>query len=239
MTAAAYWFRANALDRLGDALSAEKALEKALDADSHFEPAVLSLAEYASTRGDAVRGLSLLGRIDPAAGADLRNMQEPCIPQDRPDLGRNDRCWCGSGRKYKVCHLGRNVLSLEERAQWLYQKASGYAATANSADLILGLARTRTAHLGDRDDVLSKAFDEPFVSDVVLFEGGKFAEFVSSHGPLLPADELMLAQQWLLVERSIHEIESVSPGEGMSLRDICTGDRHDIKERSASRQLTA
>jgi hypothetical protein len=21
-----------------------------------------------------------------------------------PSLGRNDRCWCGSGRKYKVCH---------------------------------------------------------------------------------------------------------------------------------------
>jgi len=23
------------------------------------------------------------------------------------DLGRNDPCWCGSGRKYKKCHLGR------------------------------------------------------------------------------------------------------------------------------------
>jgi SEC-C motif len=22
-------------------------------------------------------------------------------------LGRNDRCWCGSGKKYKVCHLDR------------------------------------------------------------------------------------------------------------------------------------
>jgi hypothetical protein len=26
-------------------------------------------------------------------------------PQPIPDLGRNDRCWCGSGRKYKACHL--------------------------------------------------------------------------------------------------------------------------------------
>lgn len=27
-------------------------------------------------------------------------------PAERPipDLKRNDRCWCGSGRKYKVCH---------------------------------------------------------------------------------------------------------------------------------------
>ncbi len=22
-----------------------------------------------------------------------------------PELGRNQRCWCGSGRKYKSCHL--------------------------------------------------------------------------------------------------------------------------------------
>ncbi|GEM_PF-2415929 len=21
-----------------------------------------------------------------------------------PSLGRNERCWCGSGRKYKLCH---------------------------------------------------------------------------------------------------------------------------------------
>jgi hypothetical protein len=28
-------------------------------------------------------------------------------PEKRPvpDLGRNDRCWCGSGKKYKGCHL--------------------------------------------------------------------------------------------------------------------------------------
>lgn len=26
-------------------------------------------------------------------------------PQAVPDLGRNDRCWCGSNRKYKACHM--------------------------------------------------------------------------------------------------------------------------------------
>ena len=25
--------------------------------------------------------------------------------QSRPALGRNDPCWCGSGKKYKKCHL--------------------------------------------------------------------------------------------------------------------------------------
>jgi hypothetical protein len=26
-------------------------------------------------------------------------------PVEIPDLGRNDICWCGSGKKYKYCHL--------------------------------------------------------------------------------------------------------------------------------------
>jgi hypothetical protein len=28
-----------------------------------------------------------------------------------PKLGRNDPCWCGSGKKYKKCHLGKDTLA--------------------------------------------------------------------------------------------------------------------------------
>ena len=28
-----------------------------------------------------------------------------------PNIGRNDKCWCGSGRKFKRCHLGRETQS--------------------------------------------------------------------------------------------------------------------------------
>ena len=31
--------------------------------------------------------------------------------------GRNDECWCGSGRKYKKCHL-----DFDERLQSLYEQ---------------------------------------------------------------------------------------------------------------------
>jgi SEC-C motif len=30
------------------------------------------------------------------------------IRNTRPKLGRNDPCWCGSGKKYKKCHLGKD-----------------------------------------------------------------------------------------------------------------------------------
>lgn len=29
--------------------------------------------------------------------------------QALPDLGRNEHCWCGSGRKYKACHLAKDA----------------------------------------------------------------------------------------------------------------------------------
>ena len=35
----------------------------------------------------------------------LKRMITGPEPQPIPELGRNDRCWCGSGRKYKACHL--------------------------------------------------------------------------------------------------------------------------------------
>jgi hypothetical protein len=29
-------------------------------------------------------------------------------PKPDHDLGRNDPCWCGSGKKYKRCHLEKD-----------------------------------------------------------------------------------------------------------------------------------
>ena len=40
-----------------------------------------------------------LTAFDSAAGEPLAQLQEP---SERP--GRNDPCWCGSGKKYKHCH---------------------------------------------------------------------------------------------------------------------------------------
>jgi methionyl aminopeptidase len=32
-------------------------------------------------------------------------------------LGRNDTCWCGSGKKYKRCHLDRDRLKIQGRSK--------------------------------------------------------------------------------------------------------------------------
>ena len=32
------------------------------------------------------------------------------------NLGRNDECWCGSGKKYKRCHLDADQYRLQSRS---------------------------------------------------------------------------------------------------------------------------
>ena len=56
-------------------------------------------------------------------GASLAALLEHFRPSPVRVLAANQRCWCGSGRKYKVCHLHREQLPLDQRAAWLYQKA--------------------------------------------------------------------------------------------------------------------
>ena len=72
--------------------------------------------------------------------------------------------------------------------------------------------------------------------DAVLFEGGAFAEFLQIRGSLLPDDERLLAEQWLLVHRSVFEVEQVHRGQGVTVRDVRTGDTHEVRKRAASRR---
>ena len=70
-----------------------------------------------------------------------------------------------------------------------------------------------------------------------LFEGGAFAAFLDERGGLLPDDERLLADQWLLAERSVHEVETVSAGRGFTARNLRTGERVEVRERTASGTL--
>ena len=78
---------------------------------------------------------------------------------------------------------------------------------------------------------------DPLPIDAVLFEGGAFEDFLRIRGSLLPDDERLLAEQWLLVDRSVFEVEQVHAGRGFTVRDVRTGDTLEVRERTASRLL--
>lgn len=228
------WLRAIALERTGDAEQAEQELLVAESMDTDWAPTLFDLARFASDRGDAERGLSLLRRAGATPDDPMVVLLERHRAMPRSDLGRNDACWCGSGRKYKKCHLGREQLPLAQRADWLYNKAVGYALLSGWEELFDEVDLERTQYF---DDDVAADWDDPLVMDAVLFEGGAFEEFLAARGALLPEDERALAEQWLLAERSVFEVEDVRRGKGMTVRDIRTGDRHEVSERAGSGQL--
>jgi hypothetical protein len=231
------WLRAKAQELLGDVATAEKTLLAAESLDPEWPLPLFDLARYAFDRGDIPRGLSLLERMGAPEDDQMLQGFQRYHAAPRTDIERNDECWCGSGRKYKKCHLTGGDLSQEDRALWLYEKACRYLMDPPREHLHADLADTR-AEFAQTDDEFFAAVTDPLVMDALLFEGGGFAEFLSVRGVLLPDDERLLAQQWVLTSRSVYEVTEVSPGEQLTLRDLRNGEVKQPRERAASPTLT-
>jgi len=232
------WLQARVLDRSDETAAAVDVLEAAVDGSCRHGPALVDLAGFRADRGDAAGSLRLLVQAgveperddidevdddDRDAGELLWDEVEGfATRRPRPTAGRNDPCPCGSGRKYKACHLGRETHSLDDRAGWLYLKASRFLrdrrplATEQLAELVVD-------EIGQREwfDILA---DGPFLRDVILHEDGVFGEFLAARDGLLPDDEALLAAQWALVDRGVFEVLETT-GTELELRNIATGDR--------------
>ncbi|WP_424808591.1 SEC-C metal-binding domain-containing protein [Rhodococcus sp. 27YEA15] len=235
---AAHWLTGKAYDRLGRILDAEKAYEQAHDRDPDWTPAIFDLALLAADRSDAARALALLGRIEGGESEILHEVLRRYAPQDHPELGRNDKCWCGSGRKYKICHLGKSEITFEDRASWLYVKAQLFSRTAEFFDDVFDLALIRAEQFGD-DDALTRAVEGGLAVDVALFDAGIFQAFLDRRGEILPLDERALARRWLTLARSVYEVVSTDPGSSLTLRDVRSGDVADVTDEWGSLNLEA
>ena len=225
--AALHWLKGTALRRAGEMLEAEGDFQAALDLDSSFRPALLDLADVASDRGERERAISLLRRADVADDDPMLVLLDSLDQQSAPQLGRNDPCWCGSGRKFKQCHLNRPPeLSPFDRARWLYFKLTSFVRDATFQPLLLELADLRAAEHSNPDDdaLLDSLHDDPLSADLALFEGGGLEQFIVLRRELLPAADLDLAMSWIAISCSVYEIQDMSPGARVTLRDLRTGD---------------
>jgi hypothetical protein len=242
--AIAAWFAAVAAERRGDLPAAEAYLVAALDADPRFAAGLDRLAWYRSDRGDAAGAARLWRRLGtlPEESAELAVVEGYAAP-DGPRLRRNQACWCGSGRKFKVCHLGRpREAALPDRVEWLLTKMGSYLRRRGGpvAEDLSDLAWARLGRLDGRPPALKEfpgAFDDGLVADVALHEMGWLESFLADRGPLLPEDELLLAQSWQLVPRTVYEVVAVAPGTSVDVRDLRTGDRLTVRERTLGRSV--
>jgi SEC-C motif len=244
--AGARWLEGRALDLDGDPEGATVAFEAAVATGEEHPLALIGLAGFRADAGDAVAAVSLLRRAGIDADADPDDPAESeavdlfaevdGYARHRPPAlaGRNDPCPCGSGRKYKACHLGNERPSLIDRGPWLYAKARRYIRD-HDRSLIAALAGDMSAASGRGHQFLIDLLDSELVADIALCEARLGDRFVAERDAVLPDDEALLAQRWQLVERSLFEVEKAG-GTHLALRDLRTGDRITVTNTNADSQ---
>ncbi|MFQ5698048.1 MAG: YecA family protein [Myxococcota bacterium] len=172
---------------------------------------------------------------------DVQDAPSPApAPRARTRVGRNDPCPCGSGRKYKKCHLAA------DRAE----RAAEHT-VARARDLDAELCQELGAFAMVRFGIESRDFARDFVDPEQTLQlalpwsvyhyhvqGRSVLEwFLEERGRDLarPERAWLAAQQaaWL----SVWEVIAVEPGQSVTLRDLLSHEERRVREVSASTTL--
>lgn len=221
------WLQGRCADLIGQIDQAETLYEKALDLDTDHFPAMRELATIHSLRGDADKAVSLLQRAGVTADDPELSVLSKYAGEVRADIGRNDDCWCGSGRKYKKCHLGKSDYDLEARREWLYDKVAHWLRNGAGRELLVELAAV-SVDPAEGPEALFAAVQNPVVTDIAMFEGGYLADFIELRGPALPSDERELLGAWVGSRRALYKVEGMDRFRGLHLVDVATGDGTEV-----------
>ncbi len=226
------WLLARALDWSGHATKAADVLAELIGEGATHQLLFEDTAGFSADRGDAKSAYRLLqaAGVEPWIESDegdesdggpdaaqmlLNEVQGWATHRPPAIAGRNDRCPCGSGRKYKACHLGREEFALSDRAVWLYEKAKRFM-RQRAVTVAIELAETMA---GDEVALFGELIDSDMLADITLHEGRALAHFVAARGELLPDDERLLAERWTLARRSVFEVVGVG-ADRLELRDL-------------------
>ena len=233
---------------------ARKQLRKMMETD--FTPSLLSMGMDELDIEDICLERALMppdeDDEDEDEGDDEHDGPRP--PAVKP--GRNDLCWCGSGKKYKKCHLaadeerertshasedaerGPGKLTIHQKlldkvmeagAEWRSRSD-----TRRAQELYFG-----SADAMEEDEFTTSGFVEWFVYDyrpagknVTLVE-----EYLAKRGSALPPDERELLESWRGSRFGLFEVQQVEEGAGLELKDLFTGDTLFVHDVTSSRAL--
>lgn len=216
--AAARWLAARAAVLAGEATRAEELVQDALAADPEFLPAHEEAAAYASDRSRARQAVNHLHRVRPDNDDELVRLRE-LAGAASPRIGRNDRCPCGSGRKFKQCHLARWEVPEGDRVRWLLEKARGHTLRAVPP----GLVHNLTSVGGRRLEAKAVGLD------LLMFDEAWFGRFLQDRGPLLSEWERAVGQSWVTGHRSsVFRVDALAPDGARTLTDAATGETYEV-----------
>jgi hypothetical protein len=168
-------------------------------------------------------------------------------------LGRNDLCFCGSGKKYKNCHLpleeaakaeGRRLKQAQDTLlPKLVEAAKGLPEATATAFGRFWNQTYSTDQLGTIDEHEARGserfltwflFDYPLENDQTLIE-----RFASGEGTLEFDDyEKQLLPAWKGVRLRPYIVESIKKGQGFAARDLLDQRAVAVEDHAVSRALS-
>lgn len=171
---------------------------------------------------------------------------EPEVPFS-PRVGRNDPCWCGSGKKYKKCHL-----RADEEAHLTGARPAASSEEPLPLRMLKGLARwhkeadrTRaqemffgTAEDKARDETEFDAFVQFLLHDFRDAETRRtlIEHFLDEHGPRLSPKDRAVAESMRDSRFGLYEIFKVEKGRGIHVRDVFDGATFFVEDITSSRE---
>ncbi len=246
------WLRARHLAWHGRTTDALELLEAARSSANRLVLAELAAIE--ADRSNAAGARELLREAGADVDIDLdtafdphgadrgfaQELSEEIAPfaalRPRAMAGRNDRCPCGSGKKYKQCHLGRELHPIEDRAGWLYVKLMRFM-QVNCPLLPAAVGDDIVGAVTD-PELREMVHDSYLTVDLALFEGGVAEWFLDARRQLLPDDEAELLTSWIGATRTVLEVERSRPG-AMDVIDLASRERRTVVDTLPDAPLDA
>ena len=186
---------------------------------------------------------------------------QPPMPVHAPiKPGRNDACWCGSGKKYKKCHLasdeeaersgkpapshdGRG--SAPETNQQVHRRMGSlvFAAAARwykTSELAVASDKYfgRAADPSKLDDETADLFFQWYLHDYRPKSTGRtaFEEYVRREGGRLSPRDRAVLESMRDARYGLFEVQRVEEGRGIEVRNVYRGDRFFVNDRTSSKE---
>ncbi len=178
----------------------------------------------------------------------------PKVKPKKARPGRNDPCWCGSGRKYKDCHMPL-ADALRSRQRKLRQAQDTLLpkiieVTQSMPDTIPPALELfwqgkytpeQMTELDDLEDRGAERFLTWLAFDYLLDNGHTLVETLAESGAEtgFEADEYeaQLLREWASVRMRPYVVEEVTKGKGMVVRDLLNDAVLYVEDHAASRRI--
>ena len=184
-------------------------------------------------------------------GEDFEDEEEEAPPPviARPRPGRNDPCWCGSGKKYKKCHLEADERgtspeppadtdSLGDILAHVVKAARGWQSQAEQDEAFrLYFGKKRGKEPPDEESMIG--FMQWYAWDYRPRSSGRTGveEYLRRHDLALGPRERSVLEGWRDSRFGLFEVQSVEADRGVHLREVYTGDTMFVHDVTSSREL--